>query len=449
MKVKYLLLFLCFCFSLHLATAQAYYRLKYQPKGDNVLVEDAFLVIYDNGVGFVRINQPGSVLYEMEIGEQFVFRPDGSIDTTLIIYEGKNAVLKKGNASTESTPLSFWFKLNPVTNNAEPWMVTVDSKDTASGLLFQSVELIDNRQLSDTSFVLSYFTRDEAFFQNRFGPKSRGMGLSTEEKKTRLWILVVAQANDKTIGPGTLVDARNVLLTFRSLAAFLNIKPVIDTVFGDRYGQASVKNAINKLRPSANDIVVFWYSGHGFSDEKSSDTRRRSMQYSFLDLLDPRQKPRPNPRDSTLNIEDIYKMILMKPARLRLVVSDCCNDEIIPKKEDKAPLVPKPKGPIPRWNWNNVYALLMKPRQSMLMTAASRGESAFSDNTRGSVFTNSLLASLTSSVLPDAAKPDWKKIWKTAQQQTIMKINNAKIDCTLPDQPKSTCSQNPPEIKVN
>jgi hypothetical protein len=173
------------------------------------------------------------------------------------------------------------------------------------------------------------------------------------------------------------------------------------------------------------------------------------MAYSYLDLLDPRQSPRPDPRDSTMNIEEIYQLIQAKPGRLKIVVGDCCNDEMIPRDENKAPVTPKPKGPIPKWNWNNVYALLMQPKQSMLMTAATQGEPSFSDNARGSVFTNALLASLYSSLFPDAASPEWKKIWKTAQMQTITRIKNAKIECPLPFQPKNTCQQTPPEPKTN
>jgi|GEM_PF-6403134 len=448
MRFFHLFLSLLFCMIALLADAQAYYRFTYQsPVTPDSLTEDAMLIIYENGTGLARIKRPDGLLYEMRLSEQFAFKPAGSIDNRISIYEG-GAPLSISGVTREIKPISFWFKLNTMSDHADPWLVAKDAKDSMAGNPFLSIELLDNTRLSDASFVLNYFTKKDPFFQNRFGPKPRGL-LTPEEKKTRLIVLVVAQTYDKKIGPGTLVDARNVFNRFSDVAAFLGIKPVFDSVYGDRYNRTNILQAINKLKPTSRDIVVFWYSGHGFTEMNSTNRARRAMKYSFMDMLDPRQKPRPNPRDSALNIETVYDLVRKKGGRLNLVIGDCCNDEIIPKKKDTIPPSPKPKGPIPKWNWNNVYALFMKPRQSMMITAASQGQQAYADTVKGSVFTNFFLGSLAESLSPDVSSPDWKKIWKTAQLNTIERIRKARIVCPLPFQPKNVCQQIPPEPKIN
>src|SRR5262245_18697359 len=124
---RLLLLFYC-CLSYQFLGAQAYYKLKLPvPLSSDSLPANALLIVNESGGGLVRINWADTSLYEMELNEQFVFRTDGILDSTLTIYEAKSPVLKKGSSITTIKPLSFWFKLNPETKNVAPWLITVSN----------------------------------------------------------------------------------------------------------------------------------------------------------------------------------------------------------------------------------------------------------------------------------------------------------------------------------
>ena len=455
MKAKFIPVLLFVFVLSQTANSQSYYRFSYKsPNTNDTVTYNAFFVMYDNGSGFVRVSyiSPATnkkVLVNMEIQEQYAENKDGTIDTSKLVYEGMNPAPIPGDSKTDFIPVTYWFKVNPENKTFEPWGVTAGTKDTINKNSFFSAAFINSQSLADTAFVLNYFIKSDVFYVNRFGPKSKGVGILTdEEKKARLLLLVVASTYDPKVGKSSLLDGRNAVKTFTDIADFLHIKPVVDSVYGDKYGRANVEKAINKLNAiqKPGDIVVFYYSGHGFTDSLKKD-----KNYPFLDLLDPRQKPRQRPEDSTLNIEDIYARIKNKPGKFKLVISDCCNDKIVrPAIETILPKPVKKDIETTKWKWANVYNLFMKERLSLLLTSASKGEGALGEDVKGGVYTNAFLTTLKTNLIGEnKPNPVWPQILAEAQKQTIIRINNAKLPCPLPFQPNNTCHQTPPLPKIN
>lgn len=453
-KIKFLFTFLLIISCYQQLNAQSYYQFTYKsPIVNDTTTYSAFFVIYDNGSGMVRINYllpttNKKVIVELEIQESYGNNKDGTIDTTTLMYEGINPTIILGDRKNNFKPVTYWFKKNTVSNQFEPWGVTAFTSDAVNSENIFTSTPINAKLLSDTSFVLNYFMKKDIFYENRFGTRSKGIGILTdEEKKTRLLILIVASTNDAKVGKSAIVDAKNITKTFTDVADFLNIKTIVDSVYGDTYGRANVEKALTKLnsiqRPT--DIVIFYYSGHGFTD-----SLKPKMNYPFLDLLDPRQKPRPSPYDSTLNIEDIYTRIKNKPGRFKLVISDCCNDKIVRLQKDTIMPQPVKKDVVSaKWNWPNVYNLFMKERFSMLVTSASKGEGALGEDIKGGVYTNALLSTLRTNLFEDKPNPVWSKILAEAQKQTVSRINRAKLPCPIPFLPNNTCRQTPPVPKLN
>jgi hypothetical protein len=259
MKVK---IFFCFLLTFVIcqsANSQSIYRLKYKsPVPDDTVTYDAFFAIYDNGGGFVRVNFTSpennkDVRVEMEIQEQYAEDNNGAIDTSKLIYEVIKTTIKKGDTATAFTPVSFWFKMNTENNLFEPGGFAVLTRDAAgSPGSFLSARFLTNLDSIKRTASL-FFTREDEFYKNLTAPKSRGDILTTEEKKTKLFLTIVASTNDEDIGASCLKDARKAIETFDSIAKFLGIREnmVIDTVYGDKYSKKNVLGAINKINPTA------------------------------------------------------------------------------------------------------------------------------------------------------------------------------------------------------
>jgi Caspase domain len=421
------------------ANSQSIYRLKYKlPGANDIVTYDAFFVSYDNGSGFIRVNYRSpagnsNTVVEMEIQQQYAADKDGVTDTTKFFYEGMDPKFIKGDPKIKFTPVTFWFKINPETNLYDPSGVSVAAGDKAVNFL--SAEFLRSQDITK-DMALLFFTEQDDFYINLLGPKSKGGMLTAEERKTRLFLLVVASTNDSSIGTSCLSDGRKSVQTFSDVADFLGIRKMIDTVYGDRYNKTTVVNEIAKINPAPNDIVIFYYSGHGFTDEK-----KKNKDFPFLDLRDPLIRPRADPTTQTLNIQDIYDIIDKKGARFNLVLSDCCNDAVEAINTTGIP-PPRGKGSGVKWNFENVKALFMnQQRLSLLMTAASKGERASSNNNFGGFFSHFFLSSMTTYLGPDKGNPSWIQVMADAQKQTIFKANHTY--CPLPSLPLNVCHQTP------
>ncbi len=428
-------IFLCL-----MTQAQTMYRIGFRTSVQSA-VQDAFFVMYDNGTGFARINTASAPRSEIQLMETYASDANGNPDENMLMYQATEGIQLPD--SMPAPLYTFWFSKEAATGLYRPFAVTsMASPDRPDVSNIVSDSLIDPNTITP-AFVKNYFGVKEDFYLSRFGPRTRG-GLSAEEQKTKLFLIIAASTNDESVGSAVALDARNALRVFDTVAQALGIRNnlIVDTIFGDRYSRATVLNSIQKLKPAKQDIVVFYYSGHGFYD-----TTKPSKKFPFMDLRDPRIRPRADVKGTTLNIESIYESIRAKGARVNLVISDCCND-----KEISPPVFmpPPPRPGRPRGDTTlsieNLKALFI-PKQpvSMLMTAASPYEKAVANIYTGSYFSNNLFQTLRTRFYPQSEKVSWTGIMDAAKKLTRFQV--AAKDCHENGQPVK-CHQNPFE-RVN
>lgn len=419
--------------------AQTVYHFKYaSPRSGDGAVYYAFFSLTSNGTGIVRLKQLGSEdVTEMEILEQYAMLPDGSADTTVIVYEGMNAKIIKGNTRAIAVPHSYCFKQDAA-GQYRPWAVTEKYSDplpVTTNLL--SADYIRPEELSkNQSLIASYFDTASFFYKNIFNPNppgTKGVIPWYQAKKPRMFLVVVASTKDSSLMPNCLTDARKVVDVFTDIGENeLGIPVLVDSVYGSRYSKINVETALTKLKPGADDIVVFYYSGHGFRDQKIP-----AKEFPFLDLRDPNNRPRPKPQAQTLNIQDIYTSIVQKGARLNLILSDCCNDTVEAKKTQSTVPPPVTRAPM-KYAKNNLIALfLTRTKMNFMMTAASKDERAIITPRYSSYFTYFFVESLRSYLSPAKGNPTWFQVMEDAKKQTT--IFASKVNC--PDGRK--CLQTP------
>jgi len=351
---------------------------------------------------------------EASISEQFAKNADGTTDTSMLIYDMMDPYIAKGKRSTKFPLLRYWFKTNG-DSFPTPAGLSIQRANKNSIANFSTVDFIPSLELAgNKNLLVSFFTDTSAFFRNLVGTRTKGGSLTPEERKnTRMFLIVVASTADSSLIPNCAKDANKVVDLFTDIAKnVLGIRLFVDSVYGDRYNKPAVDAAISKLRPGKNDLVVFYYSGHGFTDRNFKD-----KDFPFLDLRDPNKRPRPDARTMTMNIQNIYDTIVSRGARFNLVLSDCCNDTIEAKKTPGTRL-PGSRG-ITRASFDNVKALFMNPSQmNILMTAASKDERAIITPSYSSYFTNFFVESVRSFCSPEKNPPNWYQVLGEAQKQT-------------------------------
>ena len=405
---------------------------------DDSVTYDVFFVEFNDGSGMARVKYqlPGSVdsqLIEMHGQGRYVSEKPGSIDTNRLVYTFTDPAFIKGNEQVKLTVPVFWYDKNLASGIFEPTSVSDNANNTAK--TFKADHIKRNELKKD--LVLQFFDEKDAFYQNLFGLKSRG--LSEAEKKINIYLLIVANTNDPVIGSSCYKDMNRMLHTFQDLAEFLGINIYPTTIFGRTYSKKNIENAIrDDINPSPDDIVVFYYSGHGFRKKNRPRPAKPYGRYPFLDF---RAKPSDDYNVYTLNIEDIFETIKKKGARLNLVVSDCCN--YLPESTNITgdPLA-EPRGSGLEWVEDNCRALFLSPqRQSILTTAADIGQLASSNNDFGGFFSYFFKSSMETHFSLLKTKVTWDQVLEEAIKQTNIKARYTY--CSRPFIPANVCKQNP------
>ncbi len=418
--------------------SQAVHLIRFRgPATGDTTIRSAFFVLSSNGSSTVRMKtENGNDPVELELLELFATLPDGQPDTTLLMYEVQSFKKLSPKDKSKPLPVTFWFRQDE-SGMYRPWAVTdkttslPQQANLLSSTAYNTDELSKNKPMVLSWYDTASFFYKNLFVKNTFGGK--GTLQPEEAKKTRLFLLVVASTRDSTLMPNAEQDARRMVDFFTDIAEVqLNIPIFVDSVYGSRYNKANVEAALDKLKPGKNDIVVFYYSGHGFRDQKSP-----AKEFPFLDLRDPNKRPRPEPRLQALNIQDIYSTIIKKGARLNLVLSDCCNDTVEARKPKSTVAPPATRWPI-RYAVPNVNTLfLSKTPMNILMTAASKDERAIITPRFSSYFTYFFVESLRSSLGGANGSPSWFQVMENTKKQTTLYAS--KVPCPG----GRNCIQNP------
>lgn len=438
MRFKSVLIFFVAGLAFDSLSAQTLYNLKYTFKGDKGMeYYNAFMVRYDDGTGFIRVSFSDAgtgekYLVDMDMEESYeTDEKTGAVDSNILYFNGIDPVVISGDTLEGYDPDIYIFEKNEQSGYYEPLEVlSVDADDNYTTGKFTDVNLIDKEELTE-DFVLQFFSKDEDFYKDLFETSVRQ--LTSDEKATALHLVIVANTNDPEIGTTCMLDKDRTLKTFSDLAEFMGLKLDAQTIFGDNYNKANVENAIAAIKSSPKDVIIFYYSGHGYSKDDG-------YLYPYLEL---RSKSFQSLNENSLNIEDIYNRLKQKGAKVTLVFSDCCNTkpETPPAISGEVALT---RSSSLGWNLNNCYQLFLPTSPvAILMTAAAKGEMSAGNNSYGGFFTSNFRSALINFLSPAFVLNgvSWPKLIDEAQKQTVKKASNTL--CNLPDGSRARCVQHP------
>lgn len=176
---------------------------------------------------------------------------------------------------------------------------------------------------------------------------------------------------------------------------------------GNYYSRDAVVETLNGLRPSSNDVVLFYYSGHGFRfDDQQSQYPAIDLTTSSYDDVG---------AGNYLLMSDIYEEICSKKARLNIVLSDCCNTKIgipTPSMRESGTLYSRANN---NFSLSRLGQLFLQGRGNLLSTAASPGETSICDM-MGGFFTVAFIRSLRKEI---SATNSQDVSWNTVIDNTI------------------------------
>ncbi len=272
--------------------------------------------------------------------------------------------------------------------------------------------------------LLTILVSSSGYIQGDYATKEKA-GLYRNESLPRMFLITVIDSNDDSIGKRCEADLEEITFNFEELADWLGAEMEEPKIIkGDQFSKAAVNEAIDSWlksrQPAREDIVVFYYSGHGFRYPADAS------EYPRMWLKTAQDK---NPKTTNLRMEeDIYDRIIKMGAGVNIILSDCCNttdagdnadfdNVIVPTRQRVAHKRKHPRDEGLNSEIDNADKLFI-PAQSLsiLATAAGKSEFAGGKSETGGFFTNYFLEALTECIYETKIEPTWENIFKYADE---------------------------------
>lgn len=394
---------MCICIE---SIGQSFYHFQFSiPEQKHISSINAIMIYYDDNDGVVRLGyfdslQQKNIITECQI--QY-YNQIGSVDTNTHLIKLNTSKSIQGFTNIQFELYAFIFRSLHLGQENQPISFASVSSD---GTKIKPIAFFSQNELAESDLnekVLDgLFLKEEPFYKNYTKAKSRG-GPNWGKSIPTLHVYILADLFDTHIGVGCNEDRKKLIQFYTSVATRLKIR--LDTVIitNERYNRSGVQMALDSLKPGSNDIVVFHYTGHGFNRDDSNDP------YPNLFLVPYAERPvwenlkakeqEEALRNATMGIQEIYKIIVSKGARLNCVFSDCCNTEY---KLKNVPMIDDGKTKRGFFTLYPDYCkkLFIDERASFLATAVKKGEQAASNARIGSLYTDNYLQILGKYLTP-------------------------------------------------
>lgn len=215
--------------------------------------------------------------------------------------------------------------------------------------------------------------------------------------------IIFADTKDESIGKSTRIDLNNVQNMLAEAQGSLIGKMEFEYyVYPDNYcSPENLKKVLDNIRCQSDDVVFFYYSGHGVRSKRDTSPYPQMCLGQF-------------DQSKMISVEGVDRAIARKNPRLRFVITDCCNSEdefVTPKLE-----ISKGSSIINSKKKGNYEKLFMEKYGNVIVTSSKAGETSSCNNQIGGFFTYSLLAVLESAIQQDVS--DWRRIMDAVKECT-------------------------------
>ncbi len=417
-------LFLLLIFPATRLNAQSFHFFQYKvpAAGNDSLNCIALLTVYPDGTGTCRVQYKDPITLKKQTLEACYSDSlfSGSVmanPNRKILIPGETCIIEGNNKGTILVPSFVFTKISDSTNRYyEPTAVYYPTHDG-----WAHAAVLQNKTYAmdalPQNLVKFFYNETDPFFKNLYAINTRS--ISKTDSESVMHLIILANTLDSAIGKTCNIDMYNVTALFTDLSEQMGITIDRQYIYGKSFSIKSLNDALDKLKPKPNDMVIFYYSGHGFRYPQTK------TKYPNIDLTTSLKQPL---EGNFLNMEDIYKRIVAKGARLNLVFSDCCNEKLGALKPSGPELIAT-KSPGRRLSIDNCKALFFSPNKfSLLATAADVNQYASGNPSVGGFFSWHLKSSLEMHTSKLKTNVSWLQVLNEARINTAKQAVTAECN---------------------
>lgn len=225
------------------------------------------------------------------------------------------------------------------------------------------------------------------------------------------------QPGSQGIGPSVSCDYQRMKIEFETMASFLNYKKDFQWYEGspENFSRSKLESALNNLSCGKDDIVFFYYSGHGGRSPQDAQDPFPWMQL----VVDPYRTQWSASQYYALS--QVSNRIKAKHPRLSIVLGDLCNSvsNAIPSKN-----IPEMKGAtkMSKAPCDFYKDLFLKVKGSIIASSSKPGETSAACS-EGGAFTI-CFTEVLQIMVSNNMEPDWNTLLEGAKLRTSSAMND-------------------------
>lgn len=397
------------------AHTQSFYQIKWT--GHDKINYWGLLVYYSQDDAFVRVkyrnNDSAYIVAEYKCKCKYYNTDDGKQH---FYINGENAhVVFPANSQKQYNADNFIFTNVNANGDFEKFYTIDDSqleKDNYSDY-FKEATFTKLTPPFTEQFLYNYFDRNESAYSQYLAIGRKQTGTSVNNDATKMYVIIVANTLDESIGRGCKVDMNKLSVEFSNIAEALGVQIVKTIIAGKNFTKENVMAAITNIHPESNDVVLFFYRGHGYRwSNQDDDWPQMSLRYSPYQPL------------TCLGLYDAYKMITNKGARLNVVIGDLCNTDIGLSYPTNYASNSLQSSFYP--DMNKLRKLFLHARGNIISAAAKKNEVSWVNSYDGGLYTSSFFESFHQEVSNTSGSGDWANLIDATINKALYKSTSCK-----------------------
>ena len=236
---------------------------------------------------------------------------------------------------------------------------------------------------------------------------------SAKANDIKIHAIVFCNTNDEKIGESCKNDQERFAEELGFIETAIGCEEDWQVFIGDDCTKPNLEKVISNLNCSPNDVVFFYYSGHGVhaeADPKDGWLPQMCLKYESYD------------QDKFVPVTYVRERLSAKGARLNIILTDCCNNEanwvtvksVISQQKD-APNVDAV-------DIAKLKKLFFESRGTVIATTSKRGQVSYGPED-GGCFSVAFWDEMYR-IEQGAGVADWKTLIEATSKRTLQYTNN-------------------------
>jgi hypothetical protein len=272
------------------------------------------------------------------------------------------------------------------------------------------LNMVDDSYNSYTNNDVNY---NDDNYNNQNTNYNQSNNNSTNGGAVTMHLIIAANTEIPDIGASCEMDKKRMITEMESVTDALGITLKKYIVDGKNLTKSQVENTLYSVSPGSNDIVIYFYTGHGFRWSNQTD------QYSNMDF-------RYNPytqisTETCMTLSEVNNIIANKGARLTISLADCCNSDIGANARSSERFLTSRSDP--NYDEKKLARLFFNAKGNVISCAASPGEVSWCNESDGGFFMFSFFQAFHEEVGYLSDEATWDDILNNTQKYAAYKTS--------------------------